>query len=269
MRPCTINRLTIGGDAPVRVMGVINASPESFYRPSYVPVEHAYKAVAAMLEEGAELIDVGARATGPGAPPLDIATEKERLCAVLHEIEGMATISVDTMHPAVLEAALNYEVHAVNDIAGFSDPSMGQLVAAAGLPAIVMAAEKCPGDAGSVSEVLRVLKLVVARCEEAGVGRYILDPGIGLWTPRRTVEDNWELCRNFGDFLQFDRPVLAAISRKSFIGHVVRRSAEGRMAASLALTLFLVQHGASMIRTHDVLETVDALRVVEHLEGGQ
>ena len=269
MRPCTINRLTIGGDAPVRVMGVINASPESFYRSSYVPVVHVYEITVAMLEGGADLIDVGARATGPGAPPLDIATERERLVAVLQEIQGVATVSVDTMHPEVLETALKYEIHAVNDIAGLSNPAMGRLVAEAGLPAIVMAAERRPGDTGSVPEVLRVLGAVVARCGEAGVRQFILDPGIGLWTPERTVEDNWDLCRHFRDFLRFDRPILAAISRKSFIGTLVGRSPEGRMAASLALTLLLIQYGASMVRTHDVQETVDALRVVELMEGGQ
>jgi dihydropteroate synthase len=143
---------------------------------------------------------------------------------------------------------------------------MGSLIAESGLPAILMAARKRPGDASSVMEVQETLAQVAGRCQETGIKEYILDPGIGLWTPDRTVDDNWELCRNFSRFRSLGRPLLAAVSRKSFLGELVQKPVQGRMAASLALGVLLLCRGADMIRAHDVAETADAIRVFETME---
>ena len=266
MNSCTIHKIPVGGDAPVRLMGVINASPESFYPSSYVPPPHAFEVAMAMVDQGAEILDVGARATGPGSLPIDVEVERKRISETLRELSGSFTLSVDTMHPEVLEEALRYEIHAVNDISGLLNPQFAALVAEAGLPAILMAAEKRPGDVGSPSEVLRALRRVQERCDLAGVREYILDPGIGLWTSVRTVEDNWELCRRFRDFRVLGRPLLAAISRKSFLGELVKKPPQQRMAASLALNILLLCRGADLIRTHDVEETADAIRVFDRME---
>jgi dihydropteroate synthase len=263
MRPCSINGMQVGGDVPVRVMGVLNASPESFFPASYVPPGKAHARALAMLEQGADILDLGARATGPGSPPLTVSEERERVIATLRDLSGVGTLSLDTLHPEVLEAAMKYEIHAVNDISGLLDPRMRQLVADAGLPAILMAARKRPGDIGSVKEVQRALREVMERCAAAGVEEYILDPGIGLWTPARSVEDNWELCRHFSQFCRLGRPLLAAISRKTFLGDLLGEQVQDRMAGSLALNVLLSSRGASMVRTHDVGETADAIRVFE------
>jgi dihydropteroate synthase len=266
MRPCTINHLQVGSGAPIRLMGVLNVSPESFFPSSYIPRERLFARATEMVHQGAEILDVGARATGPNAPALSVREERDRIIAALKELQGADTISVDTMHVEVLEAALNYEIHAVNDISGLTDPRMGTLIADAGLPAILMAARERPGDAGSVDEVKRALAQVAVRCKEAGIPEYILDPGIGLWTPERTMEDNWELCRNFSRFQSLDRPLLAAVSRKSFLGELLQKPVQDRMGASLALGVLLICKGAAMIRTHDVSETADAIRVYEKME---
>lgn len=259
----------MGAGAPIRIMGVLNASPESFFVPSYVPPAQAHKVALSMVDAGADIIDVGARATGPTSQPIGIATEKSRLAAVLQELDGSVTVSVDTMHPEVLEMALHHDIHAVNDISGFSNPSMAKLVADSDLPAILMAARNRPGDMGDVGEVVAVLGEVVRRCERSGIEDYILDPGIGLWTQVRTVQDNWELCRNFEIFKQFNRPILAAVSRKSFIGDLLQRAPQGRLIGSIALTVLLLAKGASIVRTHDVDETADAIRVFERIKGIQ
>jgi dihydropteroate synthase len=266
MRPCSINGMQVGGDAPVRLMGIINISPESFFPSSYVPLQQVSARATDMVVQGADILDVGARATGPGSPPLGILEERDRIIAALRELEGSVTLSVDTMYPQVLEAALKYDIHAVNDISGFVDPGMRRLVADAGLPAILMAARQRPGDARSVEEVEGTLHLVTERCREAGIQEYILDPGIGLWTAERTMEDNWELCRHFSHFQRLDRPLLAAISRKSFLGGLVGKPVQERMPASLALTVLLLHQGAAMVRTHDVGETADVIRVFETME---
>ena len=270
MRPCIINKLTIGGGAPPRVMGVINCSPESFYHDSFVPTAEVHATAVGMVEAGADILDVGARSTAPNAQAISGAEEANRIDAALKELDGTGfTISVDTMNPWVLDTCLKHEIHAVNDIAGFVSKAYVQRVAAAVLPAFVMATDYTPGDAVGLAATEKTLAAVVGRCEAAGISNYVLDPGIGIWTPLRSYDDNWELCRHFDRFSTFGRPLLAAVSRKSFIGNLLDREPEERLAGSLAVTMFLLQKGASIVRTHDVKETRDAIRVYERMVRGQ
>jgi dihydropteroate synthase len=262
MRPCIIDKLIIGGDAPPRVMGVINCSIESFYNDSYIPTNEIHAKAVEMVEAGADILDVGARSTAPNAQAISGSEEAGRIDAALKELDGTGfTISVDTMNPWVLDVCLKHEIHAVNDIAGFASPAYVKRVADAGLPAFVMATDYIPGDAVGLAATEKTLGTVSARCEAAGIDNYVLDPGIGAWTPFRSYDDDWELCRHFDRFCRFDRPLLAAISRKSFIGNLVNREPEQRLAGSLAVTMYLLQKGASVVRTHDVKETVDIVKV--------
>ncbi len=266
MRPCTVNKLVIGGDAPPRVMGVLNVSPESFYHDSFVPTNEIHTKAVAMIEAGADMLDVGARSTAPHAQAISGTEEAGRIDAALKELDGTGfTISVDTMNPWVLDVCLKHEIHAVNDIAGLASEAYTNRVVQAGLPAFVMATDYTPGDAIGVEATEQALATVAKRCDAAGIDHYVLDPAIGIWTPQRSFDDNWELCRNFDRFKKFDRPLLAAISRKSFIGSVVNREPDERLAGSLAATIFLLQKRASIVRTHDVKETVDAIRVYEQM----
>jgi dihydropteroate synthase len=269
MQACVINGLSVGEGSPVRLMGVINCSPESFYRGSYVrPVDAGTQAVA-MAAEGADLVDVGARATGPGSPAISVEAERERMVAALAALEGSGvTVSVDTREPGVLEACLRYDIHAVNDIGGLSDPRFALLVRDSGLPAILMASREVPGDAVGLRATLDTLRLVVTRCREYEIDEFILDPGIGRWVPERTSGDDWELVRHFGEFRSFGRPLLAAVSRKTFIGELLGRDPGGRLSGSLALALLLAREGASVVRSHDVRETKDVLRVLAEVTGG-
>jgi dihydropteroate synthase len=256
----------VGGGAPVRLMGVINCSPESFYVGSYVPTGNVRERALAMVRDGADIVDLGARATGPSAQPLPAAEEQARMEAALSALDGSGIpVSVDTTVPSVLEASLRHDVAAVNDIRGLADPAYARLVADAGLPVIAMASRGRPGDARSLEETLENLKGVIARCARYGIDQYILDPAIGLWVPGRTPALDWILSRNFRRFLACDRPVLAAISRKSFLGDLLGRDPAGRLAGSLALTVLLVQQGAAMVRIHDVKETRDVLAVMQRM----
>ncbi|NLA31966.1 MAG: dihydropteroate synthase [Methanomicrobiales archaeon] len=265
-RHCAVGPLRIGGGAPVRLMGVINASPESFYRGSYTPVGGIYDRVLAMQGAGADMIDIGARSTAPGSVPITVAEEVERVDAVLSELDGTgAILSVDTRHPEVLDICLRHDVHAVNDISGLADERYARAVADSGLPVFVMASFHEPGDAAGLAGTFAALETVVARCARLGIDEYVLDPAIGRWTPERTNEDDWELCRNFETFLTFGRPVLAAVSRKTFIGDLLGREPEGRLAGTLALTMDLVRQGAAVVRSHDVAETADLLQVHEKM----
>jgi len=269
MRHCVVNGITIGGDSPVRIMGVINCSPESFYANSYIPIDFVHKTAVEMVEQGADLIDIGSRSTAPNVQQISGTAEAERIDAALKELDGTGfTISVDTMNPWVLDVCLNHKIHAINDISGLSSSAYTQKVAKSGLPAFLMASESRPGDAIGPDATLSTLAKVVQRCETAGISEYVLDPGIGIWTPFRSVEDDWELCRNFEKFQRFDRPLLAAISRKTFIGTLLNQHPEERLTGSLAVTMMLLLKGASVVRTHDVRETRDVIRVFERMVTG-
>jgi dihydropteroate synthase len=266
-RHCTVNRLRIGGGAPVRLMGVINCSPESFYRGSYTPAGRVYDRAVAMVDAGADMIDLGARSTAPGSPPLTAAEEAARVDAALAGLDGSGiTLSVDTRYPEVLEVCLRHDVHAANDIAGLVDERYARLVADAGLPVFAMASFREPGDAVGLAATMEALGAVVERCARSGIDEYVLDPGVGRWTPSRTSEDDWELCRNFASFSTFGRPVLAAVSRKTFLGDLLGRGPDERLAGTLALTTMLVAAGAAIVRSHDVAETADLLAVYEKMK---
>ena len=267
MQPCRVNKLVIGGEAPIRLMGVINCSPESFYANSYIPTDFVHKTAVGMIEQGADLIDIGARSTAPNTQAISGATEASRIDEALKELDGSGiTVSVDTMNPGVLDVCLKHEIHAVNDISGLSSPAYAQRLAASGLPAFLMASSNLPGDAVGLDATLAAISHVVERCEASGIKNYVLDPGIGIWTPFRTVENDWTLCRHFSDFRRFDRPILAAVSRKTFIGDLLNREPDSRLAGTLAVTMILLKKGASVVRTHDVAETRDIIRVYERME---
>jgi dihydropteroate synthase len=247
-------------------MGVINCSPESFYANSYIPLDFVHKTAVGMVEQGADIIDIGARSTAPNTQAVSGSTEAERIDAALTELDGSGiTVSVDTMNPWVLDVCLNHDIHAINDISGLTSPVYAQRLARSGLPAFLMASKENPGDAVGLDATLTALECVTARCETTGIKDYVLDPGIGIWTPFRSVEDDWTLCRHFSEFGKFGRPVLAAISRKTFIGDLLKRDPEDRLAGSLAVTLMLLEKGASVVRTHDVVQTLDVIRVFERM----
>jgi len=259
---CLVNGLRIGAGAPVRLMGVINCSPESFYRGSYTPAESVHGRALAMVESGADMVDIGARSTAPGSRPITLAEEAARMDEALRELDGTGiTVSVDVQQPEVLEVCLRHDIHAVNDITGLAVEQFGRAVADSGLPVFVMASLRRPGDAVGLAATLQALETVLERCWRFGIEDYVLDPGIGRWVPERTSEDDWELCRNFQLFLDFGRPVLAAVSRKTFIGELLGKPPEDRLAGTLALTTMLVAAGAAVVRGHDVPETADLLRV--------
>lgn len=262
MRTTRIGTIRIGGENPVRLMGVINTSPESFFSGSFVPANGVLAAADQMISAGADLIDIGARSTAPGSREISVSEECDRLKRCLSGLEGLGIpISVDTMHAEALEMALRYDIDAINDIHGLADERYAMIAAESGLPVIAMAAMTAPGDARGADETMRALEIVLDRCAQHGINDLILDPGVGRWVPERTFGDDWDICRRFNEFATFGRPLLGAISRKSFIGDLLNKPADERLPGSLALTALLVDAGADMIRTHDIQETADLIKV--------
>jgi dihydropteroate synthase len=269
MPQCRINGFRVGKPAPVRIMGVINCSLESFFQGSSVKTCDILASARQMVGEGADIIDVGGRSTSPLAIPISPAVETERMELALKELEGSdLTVSVDTTRPEVLTRCLRYDIHAINDIGGLANKEFAHIVADSGLPAVLMASKAMPGDPTDLPMTLNALETIVSRCNDSGIEEYILDPAIGLWGPGRTVALDWELCRNFSKFTRFERPLLAAVSRKTFIGKLLGlENPADRLTGSIAVTILLLRAGADMVRCHDVRETKEAVRVFEEIEG--
>jgi dihydropteroate synthase len=265
--------VAIGGDAPVRVMAVLNVSPESFY-PGSVRGDAAALREAARraVEEGADLIDVGARSSAPygdTAVPLD-----EEVRRMTWAVEAVAAavrvpVSADTSRAPVAAAALAAGARIVNDVSGLrGDPAMADMAAQA--QGVVLMASPDGADDEPLALVRRLLADSLARAARAGIapGDIVLDPGIGFFTSAAVpaLPFNCAVLRRLAELDALGHPLLIGVSRKRFIGALTGRiDPAERLAGSLAATAAAVLRGAAVIRTHDVAATCDAVRVAEAL----
>jgi dihydropteroate synthase len=266
MRTCNIDKITVGGDNPVRIMGVVNCSPESFFSGSYTRPEGVYEQAALLVEKGADIIDIGARSTAPLSAPISLAEESKRMKTALSEFSGSGIpLSVDTMYPEVLRTCLKYDISCINDIRGLANEKFAKVAGDSGLPAVLMASYDLPGDPKGFGAICDALNVVLDRAEKSGIDEIILDPAVGRWTSERTSEDDWEIVRRFDELNTFGYPLLAAVSRKTFIGDLVNAPPEGRLPGTLAVTYSLLEKGAAIVRAHDVSDTKDLIRVFEKL----
>jgi len=262
----TVCGLKVGDRSPAHVMGVINLSPESFYKGSVATPDSVLEIARKMVEDGATFLDVGARSTWRFSEPISKVEELERLLPVLKVLDGNvdAVISVDTMFSEIAEETLRRGAELVNDVSGFSaDPDMIGVVADHGCPAVVMASEKFPGDPLGMDAIISALDSIIQAAEAGGVDPdgLILDPAIGRWTEEKLPLYDFETLDDFDRLKIFEKPLLAALSRKSFIGDVLGKPAAERLNGSLAAAAIAVYKGAHIIRTHDVPETAEAVKV--------
>lgn len=270
----TLAGLAVGGGLPVRIMAAINVSPESFYQGSVRADAGALRDAARRAwDEGADLIDIGARSTAPYRDSALAADDEVRRMRWAVEVAAAAVplpVSADTTRAAVAAAALAAGARVINDVSGLrGDPAMADL-AAQGAGVVVMAAPDGGPDAAPLALVRRALTDSLARAARAGIGRQeiVLDPGIGFFTASATPagELNCAVLRRLAELDDLGCPLLVGVSRKRFIGALTGRDAPAdRLAGSLAATAVAVLRGAAMIRTHDVAATRDAVRVAEAL----
>jgi dihydropteroate synthase len=268
--------ILVGAGRPVVVMGALNVSPESFHGGSVYPERSALvDAALRMVEAGAALIDVGARST---APYLDteISDEEERrrLTGAVEALVGKVSVpvSADTTRPEAARAALESGARVLNDVRGLRDPELGRLAAAHEAGLILMAFPE-PGRATEGDPVAMTSQLLAAcleRARQAGISheRVVLDPGIGFFREGPVAWDVRDVAVLAGlrRLVPLGRPLCVGVSRKSFIGAITgQASAQDRLPGSLAATALAVANGAALIRTHDVAETVDAVRVAERI----
>jgi len=251
------------------VMGVLNVTPDSFSDGGrHAAFEDALRAAEAMLAAGAAFIDVGGESTRPGATPVAPDEELRRVLPVVRALVARgARVSLDSSKPEVIAPCLAEGVALVNDVRALRLPGALAAVAASDAAVCLMHMQGEPGSMQSdprygdvVLEVAAFLDARVAACEAAGIarGRLVLDPGFGFG---KTLTHNLELLRGLPRLAAAGLPLLAGLSRKSMIGALTGRSPGERLAGGLALALAAVEGGARIIRTHDVAETVDALKV--------
>jgi dihydropteroate synthase len=252
-------------------MGVVNVTPDSFsdgglYFSPDAAVAHGER----LAGEGAGILDVGGESTRPGALPVPLAEEIERVVPVVERLSGFgASISIDTRKAAVASAALEAGASIVNDVSAFRhDPEMASVVASAGAGCCLMhmlgddprTMQADPQYEDVVSEVKAFLseRLAFAVSEGVAEERVWLDPGIGFG---KTIDHNLELLRRLDEIVALGRPVVVGASRKSFLGRLTGRPERERDAATVATNVMAFERGASVFRVHEVRGTVDALKV--------
>lgn len=253
------------------VMGVVNVSPESFSGDGLLDADAAVARGLQLVEAGADLLDVGGQSTRPGFEEIPVHEEIRRVVPVVRRLarEAGVPVSVDTYKPQVAAAALDAGAHLVNDIHGFRlHPEMAQIVADAGVPAIVMHNQRGRAFHDVVDDVRAGLEESFAIAREADLrrDRLIIDPGFGFgWTEAQ----NLELLRRLGELRAFARPVLVGTSRKSTIGAALGGKPVGeRLLGTAASCAIAIANGADIIRVHDVREMAEVARVADAIVRG-
>ncbi|WP_265435511.1 dihydropteroate synthase [Aeromonas media] len=252
------------------VMGILNVTPDSFSDGGrFKQLELALTHARQMMEEGATLIDIGGESTRPGAPDV---SEQEELDRVIPVVERMAQeldvmISLDTSKAAVMRAGCAAGGHLINDVRALLEPGALAAAAEADVPVCLMHMQGQPRTMQAephyedlLGEVRAFFDERIAACLDAGIPRrhLLLDPGYGFG---KTVAHNYQLLAGQQKLLDYGLPLLVGMSRKSMIGNLLGRPVDERLSGSLACALIGLQHGARIIRVHDVRATMDALRV--------
>jgi dihydropteroate synthase len=264
-------RLTWG--EKVLVMGILNITPDSFFDGGiYYEKERAIDRVYELAAQGADIIDIGGESTRPGAEEVSEAEELRRVIPVIETVAGKIgkPISIDTMKPAVAKAALEAGAVIVNDVAANrDDPLMWEIAAAKNAAYVIMHMKGTPKTMqinpvydNVVAEVGKFFEERIQKVKKSGLDEnsIILDPGIGFG---KTVEHNLSLLRNLFIYTKFGFPVLIGVSRKSFIGKILNLDVKDRLIGSVACELLAWLNGASIVRTHNVTETLQAIKMVD------
>lgn len=276
----------VGDGSPVRIMAAINVSPESFYKGSVADTAEEVSArVGTAIDEGADLIDIGGASTAPYLKG-GVTEEAERsrvLSGVRAAVEATAgkktAISVDTVRASVADVALRSGASVVNDVSGLKgDPAMPKVVRERGASLLAMAHSAGSSMMRPIPLVSRSLRQTLRIAEKAGIDErlIVLDPGIGFFrsgpgsassSQQRTMpwyEWDCEVIANLERLRPLGRPIGVGLSRKSFLGKILGlETPEERLVGSLAVTAIAVMNGAHLIRTHDVRETLQAVRAAE------
>jgi dihydropteroate synthase len=263
MRTVDAAGLAIGDDQPTRIMGVLNVSKESPYDPSVFdePDEAAEYVDERLIDEGADIVDVGLESANKKFEVLDVEGELERLdtaVETMHSVSGDAVFSIETRYHEVAEAALDAGFDMVNDICGFADPEMPAVCRDYDVAVAKMAS---PPDLERPGAIEDVDDIYDGLAQNGLTDKTIVDPAFGGWSEAKTVEDDRETFDRLQEFRGYGLPILVSINRKNFLRSLAGRDTDEALPVSLAATAMAIERGAHVVRTHDVAETVDAARI--------
>lgn len=256
------------------VMGIVNITPDSFYDGGHhsqrdAALVHAHQ----LIQEGADLLDIGGESTRPGALSISVQEELDRIMPVIEGLhDAPVPLSVDTYKTEVMRSALAAGASMINDINALQQPDALAVVAASDAAVCLMHKQGSPQTMQQphyqdvVAEVLQFLRLRTLSAQKAGIARerIMVDPGFGF---DKTLANNLALLRHLDEFSVLGVPLLAGISRKSMLGTITGQDVEHRIHASVAAALLAVMRGACMVRVHDVRATVDALKIWNAVKG--
>jgi len=252
------------------LMGVLNVTPDSFSDGgAFLSTDDALAQAKRLADEGADILDVGGESTRPGAQPITVAEELQRVLPVIEGIVGRLNIpvSIDTRRPEVAHACLKAGVAMVNDVTGLRDPQMAPVVAEAGAALTIMHMKGEPDTMASeahyvdlIGEVRAYLVERAAVARAAGIETVIIDPGIGF---AKDLEQNLEVLHRLREFTNLGYPLLIGPSRKRFLGALTGREPMDRLEATLAAVAACVLNGADIVRVHDVAECRQAVIVAD------
>jgi len=272
--------LEIGDNYPTIVMGVLNLSPESFYKGSvYDSAKKIEFATRNMINNGAAILDLGARSTAPWSEKITIEEEINRMESALNLvckiIPNNIILSIDTQYRRVAQRALEISAKfkkkiMVNDVSCLkTDPGLGDFVVENDLPIILMASKEIPGDLLTTDEIRHEFSKTIELLELKGYDgkKIIIDPGIGRWVDKKTPEFDLKIIGNLDKLHSLNKPILVAISRKSFIGAILNiTEPEKRLNGSLSATAIATYKGAHIIRTHDVNQQLtEIIKIAEEI----
>ncbi len=257
------------------VMGIVNVTPDSFFDGGqHVIRDRALAHAQRLIDEGADILDIGGESTRPGAQPVSPQQELDRVMPVIEGLRGAPVpVSIDTCKPEVMQSAIAMGVQMVNDISALEDEAAMYAVARQNVAVCLMhkqgksqTMQAHPEYQDVLDEVRRFLYERIVAAKNAGVqqNRIVIDPGFGFG---KTLAHNLELLRQLHTLSDLDVPILVGLSRKSMLGTLTGKDVAQRQSASVAAALIAVQHGADIVRVHDVAETVDALKIWNAVNG--
>lgn len=258
------------------IMGILNVTPDSFSDGGqFFSKESALKRVEEMLQEGADIIDVGGESTRPYSEPVSLEEELRRVIPVIEAIKEKlhAKVSIDTYKEKVAQEAIEAGADMINDISGLTfEPNLASIAAEKKVPLILMhikgkprTMQDKPYYENLMSEIASALRNSLKRAAEAGVdnGKIIIDPGIGFG---KTIEHNLEILNNLRTLKSLGHPILIGLSRKSFIGHLLQAETMERLEGGLAAAAIAILNGASILRVHDVKEFSKTARMADAIK---
>jgi dihydropteroate synthase len=256
-------------------MGIVNVTPDSFSDGGlHLQRDAALAHAQQLISEGADILDIGGESTRPGARPVGVQEELDRVLPVVEGLRGAhVPISIDTCKPEVMQAAISAGVQMINDVNALQDAAALNAVAAANVAVCLMhkqgspqTMQQQPHYQNVVAEVSAFLRERIEAAQAAGIlrDRIVIDPGFGFG---KTLAHNLSLLRELKQLTGLGVPLMAGLSRKSMLGALTGREAGQRLPASIAAALIAAQRGANIVRVHDVGATVDALKVLDAING--